>query len=724
MTANGIPKIIDNFTNQFFQDNIPRESGDLTLPNFKLPVQDSGVGSRLSEYYLNWLEITDDKFALSVIKNGYFPQFKDEKPTLVKNPSPMEYKFPEVQQKALDKEVQNFIDNGVVEEVTDLSSPGFYSPLFVRPRSKDSPNKWRCIFNTSKLNKFIKAPKFRMESTDSIRQLLNLNEYAVKLDLSDAYLHVPLHKKFRPYMRFWHKGKAYQFRSISFGANFSPWIFSYLMSVCMKFFHKRSIQIANFLDDMIAKQLDPILLSKQTTFVIQVLSSLGWTVNLKKSITIPQSILDYIGMTINFLTGMVKPMEERWDRTLQLAQYFQTLKVAPASLWASLLGLLTSLQDLTSIGRLYVRPLQLHVNKLWTDRENLAQMIPVTQDCVKTIQWWTVRENVMAGVPWRHPKPEITLLSDSSDLGWGGSLNHQKVSGKWCEEVQNSHINHKELYAIWLTMMHFEKQIQNKSVMIATDNQSAVYYINKLGGTRSIPLLNLTIQLLLWCKERNIHLRARHIPGKYNVITDQLSRKGQIISTEWSIHPSIMDQIANTWEKPMVDLFATHLNHKLPLYYSPVPDQHALGVDSLSHNWTNLLGYAYPPPALIPKVLEKIQTENCTIFLIAPAWPSRQWYPKLLNLLVDFPRKISSSRKLLKQPISNIYHQNPEYLQLHVWKLSGNASEQKGFQKKLPFTYQRDVEHPPTSYIKQNGGFSVLGVRRNRYILSKLLSKN
>ena len=696
----------------------------MTIPNFPIKVQDSGVGSRLSNYYLNWKEITNDEFALSVIKNGFHPQFKDEKPDLVVNPTPMEYSFPDIQQKALDTEVQKFIDNGVVEEVKDLNSPGFYSPLFVRPRSKDSPNKWRCIFNTSKLNKYLKAPKFRMESTDSIRQLLNLNEFATKLDLSDAYLHVPLHKKFRPYMRFWHKGKAFQFTCISFGANFSPWIFSYLMSVCIKFFHKRNIQIANFLDDMIAKNLNPGLLSQQTVFVIKVLSFLGWTVNLKKSITIPQSILDYIGMTINFIKGTVKPMEERWVRTSQLVQYFLTLKQAPASLWASLLGLLTSLQDLTSIGRLYVRPLQLHVNKMWSNRDNLNQIIPVTQDCILTLQWWTVRDHVMEGVPWRPPKPELTLLSDSSDLGWGGSLNHQKISGTWCEEVKTAHINHKELYATWLTLMYFEKQITGKSIMIATDNQSAVFYLNKLGGTKSLTLLNLTIQILLWCKERNIYIRARHIKGQYNVITDQLSRKGQIISTEWSINHSVMDQIAKIWDRPMIDLFATHLNNKLPLYYSPVPDQQALGVDSLSHSWDNIIAYAYPPPALIPKVLEKIQTEKCTVILIAPAWPSRQWYPKLLNLLTDFPRKIRSTRKLLKQPISNIFHQNPEFLQLHAWKLSGNVCEQKDFQKKLPYTYQKDVEHPPTSYIKQSGGYSVLGVRRNRYILSKLLNNN
>ena len=38
----------------------------------------------------------------------------------------------------------------------------------------------------------------------------------------------------------------------------------------------------------------------------------------------------------------------------------------------------------------------------------------------------------------------------------------------------------------------------------------------------------------------------------------------------------------------VVHLFATHLNHKLPLYVSPIPDPRAWDIDALNINWTNL----------------------------------------------------------------------------------------------------------------------------------------
>ena len=53
-----------------------------------------------------------------------------------------------------------------------------------------------------------------------------------------------------------------------------------------------------------------------------------------------------------------------------------------------------------------------------------------------------------------------------------------------------------------------------------------------------------------------------------------------------------------------VDLFATHLNHKVPLYVSPVLDHHAWDIDALNIIWSGLTAYAYPPVALLHMVIQ------------------------------------------------------------------------------------------------------------------------
>ena len=133
----------------------------------------------------------------------------------------------------------------------------------------------------------------------------------------------------------------------------------------------------------------------------------------------------------------------------------------------------------------------------------------------------------------------------------------------------------------------FKDQCQNQTVLLATDNSTVVAYINKQGGTHSAEMCALLWKIMTWCHHCHITLKARHIPGCLNVMGNLLSRSNQVQSTEWSLHPQVFKQICQKWFTPHVDLFATYLNHKLPLYLSPVPDPKAWDIDALNINWTS-----------------------------------------------------------------------------------------------------------------------------------------
>ena len=59
------------------------------------------------------------------------------------------------------------------------------------------------------------------------------------------------------------------------------------------------------------------------------------------------------------------------------------------------------------------------------------------------------------------------------------------------------------------------------------------------GHTWSIQLCRRTKKLLLMGQANQIVLRARHIPGRLNVLADILSRPSQMSGTIWSLHPSV-----------------------------------------------------------------------------------------------------------------------------------------------------------------------------------------
>ena len=139
------------------------------------------------------------------------------------------------------------------------------------------------------------------------------------------------------------------------------------------------------------------------------------------------------------------------------------------------------------------------------------------------------------------------------------------------------------------------------------------------GGMKSGPLCALLWRILTWCSQRQVTLKARHIPGRLNVIADKLSQLNQTIQTEWSLLPDVFQSLCSKWHRPQIDLFATRFNHKLPLFVSPVPDTLAVAVDALTLPWEDLDAYAFPPTAILGKVVKKLLDSPCKRLIKRPA---------------------------------------------------------------------------------------------------------
>jgi hypothetical protein len=97
--------------------------------------------------------------------------------------------------------------------------------------------------------------------------------------------------------------------------------------------------------------------------------------------------------------------------------------------------------------------------------------------------------------------------------------------------------------AVWNALIEFQEEIQGENLLIRCDNATVVAYINKQGGTKSIPLCLLLWDMMQWCLKHNIHIHAAHIPGKKNCLADKLSRGQKLVRlTEWALKPSIVPE--------------------------------------------------------------------------------------------------------------------------------------------------------------------------------------
>ena len=132
----------------------------------------------------------------------------------------------------------------------------------------------------------------------------------------------------------------------------------------------------------------------------------------------------------------------------------------------------------------------------------------------------------------------------------------------------------------------------------------------------------------------------------------------------------------------IIDLFATSLTTRLPVFFAPAWEPKATGVDAFLQLWDSLQAYAFPPIAIIRRVLLKLRaSHHCDLTLIAPFWPQREWFPDLLELLSDIPIELTKRRDLLRQPHFHRFHENLQMLRLTAWRLSSDSPAKPAFLK-------------------------------------------
>ena len=201
---------------------------------------------------------------------------------------------------------------------------------------------------------------------------------------------------------------------------------------------------------------------------------------------------------------------------------------------------------------------------------------------------------------------------------------------------------------------------------------------------------------------------------KYDCRRSLETRSSPSYGMEPSLNRLVANQVFRLWNTPHLDLFATRFNNLLPLFVSPVRDHRTCAVDTISMDWRNFTGYAFPPFNLIPQVLAKIKESQCRLILIDLLWPQRSWFPIVLSLLTDTPRRLSVSHGIVSQNQGKPMHPDPGLLHLHALKLSAVKSETETFLSSLPNASIK------TCSTLSDGRFMQIGVLKGKSILSIL----
>ena len=158
---------------------------------------------QLEKHVRQWRKLTNDPNILSII-SGDKIEFVDTPKIQHKARS---FQCSDEEINLIKDETDKLLTKGVIKE-TCHKEKEFVSPIFISHKSNGGI---RLIVNLKQLNKSIEYHYFKMESINTILNLITKDFFMALVDLKDAYYSVKISKTFQPYLKSVFLDKLYKF---------------------------------------------------------------------------------------------------------------------------------------------------------------------------------------------------------------------------------------------------------------------------------------------------------------------------------------------------------------------------------------------------------------------------------------------------------------------------------------------------------------------------------
>ena len=590
----------------------------------------SGIGRFLTNNLASWKKLPKSSFACDIIINGVRLPFvnKLKARQALKRVGPLRYYSPR-KRRILEEECNRLLSLGVIEEIPKTSF--FYSNYIFYKIKPDGTI--RLIFDMKCLNTLLKKPSFSMLKSKSLFPYLHLNSWACKLDLQDAYWHIPLHSSAKRFLTFQLGKRKFRWMVVPFGLKTAPYIFSKIMYTVIKYIRSQyNILIFCYLDDILILAKSFLECKSHIQIVIQILSDLGWKISHNKSITEPAQEIEFLGVYYDLVNKTMKPMQKNIDKSIKITNKVLNLTISDLKLHQRLIGSLSFCSSYTLYGCYYLK--FLHRFHYY-----FSQGIRVIPPSFKNfLEVWN-KSIMYREICIPKSQVDLELYTDASNLGWGGALAENgeitSIKGTWSSQEYSFHINVKELLACVHSVKIFKSRLYNKVLLIHIDSKVTLCWIRKLGSIKNELAHALIKELLEIMEKFNIQIRTRWIKGTNNILADSLSREAGNLHPEVSLSNSLYNLICKDLKIfPEIDLFTDGLNSKCIRFCSSVPNPNSICINAFNINWGGSVPlYAFPPGHLLSKVVFKINREcNNNMLFCVVSQGMEPWIPLVMKV--------------------------------------------------------------------------------------------
>ena len=615
------------------------------------------AGGKIKLFAPVWRKLTSDPF-INTCVSGCVIDFVSPpcqlKPAHVIN-------FKKEEKEALDAMVTQYEEEGVIMKCPHEEGE-FVNNVFLREKRDSGGNglKYRMILNVKRLNTFVRYVHFKMDTLHTCLQLIERGCYMASLDLSNAYHSVSMHSDYTKFLKFVHNQYLYKYLVLPQGFRDSPRIFTKIMKPVLAHLPAKGIVCSLYIDDFYIQGSSYEECEKNVRYTSYVIESLGFAIS-DKSILTPSQIIYHLGFVLNSVDMTVSLSHKKKEDIINLISNIQPF--ITVRFLARIIGILVASFPAVQYGLLFYRNLECQKIKALNTVYNFDRIIQVSELSFKELDWWRV-EGVYSTKRLHQDNPSYIMRTDASGIGYGAVMNDIATQGLWSEEERRDHINVLEIRAVLLGLQSLCKSLSQCHIRAEVDNMTAVSYINNMGGTHSALCNEITRELILWCKSRNIWISACHIPGVDNTTADSYSRKLSV-HTEWMLNKTEFKKLCDKFGTPDIDLFAARTNFLLPMYMSLYPDPSACAINAFYHSWNGFV-YLFPPFNMISRVLQKlIQDRTPRALMIVPLWDTQPWFPKLMRMVIEPPLPLKRSKTLLILP-SDKSAVHPMYPKLQI----------------------------------------------------------
>ncbi|KAM4722898.1 BTB/POZ domain-containing protein 8 [Rhinophrynus dorsalis] len=203
------------------------------------------VGGRLEFFLDSWEKINPDRWVKQSLEIGYALEFQTV-PLFAQLQTSKIWR--KVMLSKMKTAIQGLLQDRVIEKVPQNQHfRGIYSNLYVSKPSGDL----RLILNLKKVNAFLRTRTFKMETIQTALKLIRPLSFLTRIDLKDAYYHIPIREVHRRFLRFHILGEHYQYRALPFGLATAPRVFTKILGVALAALKQQSVRVIPYLDDLL-----------------------------------------------------------------------------------------------------------------------------------------------------------------------------------------------------------------------------------------------------------------------------------------------------------------------------------------------------------------------------------------------------------------------------------------------------------------------------------------